>query len=45
VQSSHNVGFCVDDHRIRGLTRFIEMTSRELQKKDVVQVGGAPNYK
>jgi hypothetical protein len=39
------VGFGVDDHRIRGLMRFIEITSRELQKEDVVQVGGAPNYK
>jgi hypothetical protein len=39
------VGFGVDDYQIRGLMRFIEMTSRELQKEDVVQVGGAPNYK
>jgi hypothetical protein len=45
VQSSPNVGFDVDDHRIRGLIRFIEMTSRELQKQDVVLVAGAPNYK
>jgi hypothetical protein len=39
------MGFGVDDHRIRGLMRFIEMTSRELQKEDVVLVRGAPNYK
>jgi hypothetical protein len=45
VQSSPNVGFGVDDHLIRGLIRFIEMTSRKLQKEDVVQAGGAPNYK
>jgi hypothetical protein len=45
VQSSPNVGFGVDDHQIRGLMRFIEMTNKESQKEDVVQVGGAPNYK
>jgi hypothetical protein len=39
------VGFGVDDHQVRGLMRFIEMTSRELQKEDIVQVEGAPNYK
>jgi hypothetical protein len=29
VQSRPIVGFGVDDHKIRGLMRFIEMTSRE----------------
>jgi hypothetical protein len=36
----HIVGFDVDDHRIRGLMRFIEMTSRELLKEDIKQVRG-----
>jgi hypothetical protein len=35
VQSSPNVGFGVDDHFIRGLMRFIKMTSREFMIKDV----------
>jgi hypothetical protein len=36
------VGFGVDDHLIRELMRFIEMTCRELKKEDDVQVGGFP---
>jgi hypothetical protein len=29
------VGFGVDDHSIRGLMKFIEMTSREFMIEDV----------
>jgi hypothetical protein len=36
------VDFGVDDHRIRGLMIFNEMTSRELRKEDVEHVGGCP---
>jgi len=36
------VGFDVDDHRIRGLMIFNEITSRELRKEDVEQVRGFP---
>jgi hypothetical protein len=39
------VGFGDDDHSIRGLIRFIEMTSREYIFEDVIQNGGALNYK
>jgi hypothetical protein len=39
------MGFGVDDHQIRELMRFIEMTSSELKNKNDVQVAGAPNYK
>jgi hypothetical protein len=35
VQSSLIVGFGVDDHLIRGLMRFIKITSREFIIKDV----------
>jgi hypothetical protein len=35
------VGFGVDDHLIRELMRFIEMTCREFKKEDDVQVGGS----
>jgi hypothetical protein len=45
VESRPIVGFGVDDHQIRGLMRFIKMTSRESKIKDDVQVAGAPNYK
>jgi len=38
VQSSPIVGFGIDDHQIRGLMRFIEMTSRESKNEDDVQV-------
>jgi hypothetical protein len=34
------VGFGIDDHLIRELMRFIEMTCREFKKEDDVQVGG-----
>ena len=34
------VGFDINDHQIRGLMRFIEMTSRESKNKDDVQVAG-----
>jgi hypothetical protein len=33
VQSSLNVGFGIDDHQIRGLMRFIKMTSRDSKKR------------
>jgi hypothetical protein len=36
------MGFGVDDHLIRELMRFIEMTCREFKKEDDVQVGGSP---
>ena len=39
------VGFGDNDHAIRGLMRFIEMTSRESRIEDVIRNGGAPNYK
>jgi len=39
------VGFDDNDHIIRGLIRFIEITSREQKIEDVIQNGGAPNYK
>jgi len=45
VQSSPIVGFGIDGHQIRGLMRFIEMTSREYIIEDVIRNGGAPNYK
>ena len=38
MQSSPIVGFGIDDHQIRGLMRFIEMTSRESKNEDDVQV-------
>ena len=38
MQSSPIVGFDIDDHQIRGLMRFIEMTSRESKNEDDVQV-------
>ena len=40
MQSSPIVGFDIDDHQIRGLMRFIEMTSRESKNEDNVQVAG-----
>ena len=36
------MGFGNNDHAIRGLIRFIEMTSRKLRIEDVIQNGGAP---
>ena len=36
------VGFGVDDHRIRELMIFSEMTSRELRMEDVKQFDGSP---
>ena len=38
MQSSPIVGFDIDDHQIRGLIRFLEMTSRDLENEDDVQV-------
>ena len=40
MQSSSIVGFDIDDYQIRGLIRFIEMTSRESKNEDDVQVAG-----
>ena len=34
------MGFDIDDHQIRGLIRFLEMTSRESENEDDVQVAG-----
>jgi hypothetical protein len=45
VQSSSIVGFGVNDHLIRGLIRFIKITSRKFIIEDVISKGGAPNYK
>ena len=42
MQSSPIVGFGIDDHQIRGLMRFIEMTSRDFKIEDVIRNGGAP---
>jgi hypothetical protein len=39
------MGFGDNNHAIRGLMRFIKMTSREFKIKDVVHNGGALNYK
>jgi len=36
------VVFGVDDHRIRELMIFSEMTSRKLRKEDVKQFDGSP---
>ena len=40
MKSSSVVGFGIDDHQIRRLMRFIEMTSRESKNEDDVQVAG-----
>ena len=40
MQSSPIVGFAIDHHQIRGLIRFIEMTSKESKNEDDVQVAG-----
>ena len=40
MQSSPIVGFGIDDLQIRGLMRFIEMTSRESKNEDDVQITG-----
>ena len=39
------MGFGNNDHAIRELMKFIEMTSREFIFKDATRNGGAPNYK
>ena len=39
------MGFDDNDHAIRELMRFIEMTSREFMFEDDTQNGGARNYK
>ena len=39
------VGFGDNDHAIRELIRFIEMTSRQFMFEDATQNRGAPNYK
>ena len=36
------MSFCDNDHAIRELMIFIEMTSREFQIDDVIRNGGAP---
>ena len=40
MQLSPIVDFGIDDHQIRGLMRFIEMTSRESKYEDDEQVAG-----
>ena len=40
MQSNPIVGFGIDDYQIRGLIRFIEMTSRESKNEDDVQAAG-----
>ena len=40
MQSSPIVGFGINDHQIRGLMRFIEMTSRESKNENDEQVAG-----
>ena len=45
MQSSPIVGFGIDDHQIRGLIRFIEMTSRESKNEDDIKGCRCPNYK
>ena len=39
------MGFGDNDHAIRELMRFIEMTSRKFIFEDATRNGGAPNYK
>ena len=39
------MGFGDNDHAIRGVIRFIETTNKESIFEDVIQNGGAPNYK
>ena len=39
------MGFGDNDHAIRELMRFIEMTSREFIFDDATRNGGTPNYK
>ena len=39
------MGFGDNDHVIRELMRFIEMTTRRFTNEDVIHNGGAPNYK
>ena len=39
------MGFGDNDHVIRELMRFIEMTSRKFIFEDATRNGGAPNYK
>ena len=39
------MGFGDNDHVIRELMRFIEMTSRDFIFEDATRNGGAPNYK
>jgi hypothetical protein len=38
------MSFGDDDHVIRGLMRFIKITSREYIYEDVTRNGGATNY-
>ena len=39
------MGFDDNDHTVRELMRFIEMTSTKFIFEDVTRNGGAPNYK
>jgi hypothetical protein len=39
------VGFGDNDHTIRELMRFIEITGRSIIREDILYNGGAPNYK
>ena len=39
------MGFGDNDHVLRELMRFIEMTSMEYIIEDVIRNGGTPNYK
>jgi hypothetical protein len=36
------MGFGVNDHLIRGLMRFVKMTSRKFIIEDLISKGGAP---
>jgi hypothetical protein len=45
VQSSPIVGFGVDDCLIRGLMRFVKMTSTKFIIEVVISKEGSPNYK
>ena len=45
VQSSPSVGFIDNNHVIRELMRFIEMTSGEFIFEDVTRNGEVLNYK
>ena len=45
IESAIKPGFGDNDHAIREIMRFIEMTRREFMFEDATRNEGAPNYK